>query len=193
MYLIIIFGPPAVGKMTVAQKLSNLVGAKVFHNHLLIDLLTKFFDFKSTPYTHLIKIFRLNLLRELSKNNISTIFTFAWDFKYSHDTKQVFFINELFAKYGNQVYFVELEADCKTRLKRNKSKNRLKHKDQKNIQAIKESITAWETDYQLNSESGNFPFPDPSYYIRINTKIFSATQSAKIIRDKFDLDKKFPH
>ena len=35
--LVIIFGPPAVGKMTVGSKLSKLTGLKLFHNHMTIE------------------------------------------------------------------------------------------------------------------------------------------------------------
>jgi shikimate kinase len=33
MNFIVIFGPPAVGKMTVGQELARLTGYKLFHNH----------------------------------------------------------------------------------------------------------------------------------------------------------------
>jgi shikimate kinase len=37
MKLVILFGPPAVGKMTVGQQLANLTGFKLFHNHMTIE------------------------------------------------------------------------------------------------------------------------------------------------------------
>ena len=48
MKLVVIFGPPAVGKMTVGFELAKLTGLKLFHNHLTIELVLNFFDF-STP------------------------------------------------------------------------------------------------------------------------------------------------
>ncbi|MDF2884003.1 MAG: hypothetical protein K0R54_4569 [Clostridiaceae bacterium] len=38
MKLIIIFGPHAVGKMTVGQELSKITNLKLFHNHMTIDI-----------------------------------------------------------------------------------------------------------------------------------------------------------
>jgi adenylate kinase family enzyme len=32
MHLVVIFGPPAVGKMTVGHELTKLTGYKLFHN-----------------------------------------------------------------------------------------------------------------------------------------------------------------
>jgi len=34
MKFVIIFGPPAVGKMSVGHELANLTGLKLFHNHM---------------------------------------------------------------------------------------------------------------------------------------------------------------
>jgi len=36
--LIILFGPPAVGKMTVGKELADLTGLKLFHNHMTYKL-----------------------------------------------------------------------------------------------------------------------------------------------------------
>lgn len=42
MKLVIIFGPQAVGKMTVGQELEKLTGLKLFHNHMTIELVSHF-------------------------------------------------------------------------------------------------------------------------------------------------------
>ena len=45
MKLVILFGPQAVGKMTVGQELAKQTGLKLFHNHMTIDLVSNFFDY----------------------------------------------------------------------------------------------------------------------------------------------------
>ena len=40
MKLVLIFGPQAVGKMTVGQELAKKTGLKLFHNHMTIELLS---------------------------------------------------------------------------------------------------------------------------------------------------------
>ncbi|HDR7606865.1 TPA: hypothetical protein QCX41_004389 [Bacillus mycoides] len=42
MKFILIFGPQAVGKMTVGQELAKLTDLKNFHNHMTIDLVSPF-------------------------------------------------------------------------------------------------------------------------------------------------------
>jgi shikimate kinase len=53
MKLVILFGPPAVGKMTVGQELANLTGFRLFHNHMTIELTLNFFAFNTKEFAHL--------------------------------------------------------------------------------------------------------------------------------------------
>ena len=48
MKLIIIYGPPAAGKLTVANAIAERTGIKVFHNHLSIDCVKPVIEF-GTP------------------------------------------------------------------------------------------------------------------------------------------------
>lgn len=43
-----LYGPPAVGKLTVARALAERTGYRLLHNHLLLDLSLSLFD-KGTP------------------------------------------------------------------------------------------------------------------------------------------------
>ena len=48
MKLILIYGPPAVGKLTVARELQKLTGFKLLHNHQVSDLVLSLHD-RGTP------------------------------------------------------------------------------------------------------------------------------------------------
>lgn len=48
MNVVVLYGPPAVGKLTVARALSKLTGYRLLHNHLLLDLSLSLFE-KGTP------------------------------------------------------------------------------------------------------------------------------------------------
>jgi uncharacterized protein YuzE len=41
--LLLLFGPPAVGKTTVGQELERLTGFRLLHNHRTIDLISQYF------------------------------------------------------------------------------------------------------------------------------------------------------
>ena len=58
---VLICGPQAVGKMTVGQELSKITDLKFMHNHETIDLLLKFFDWKSESRRKLTDLFRFSL------------------------------------------------------------------------------------------------------------------------------------
>lgn len=45
MKFILIFGPQAVGKMTVGHELEKITSMKLFHNHQTIELLYPYFGF----------------------------------------------------------------------------------------------------------------------------------------------------
>lgn len=49
MQLVFLYGPPGVGKLTVARDLAGLTNFKVFHNHLTISLALSVFPFGSAP------------------------------------------------------------------------------------------------------------------------------------------------
>ena len=65
MKLIFIYGPPAVGKLTVAKKLAQLTGYTVFHLHQTIDLVTQFFPQGTAAYSHVTRIIRLAIIERL--------------------------------------------------------------------------------------------------------------------------------
>ena len=45
MHVVFLYGPPAVGKLTIAQELQKKLGYKLLHNHLLISVFDNIFDF----------------------------------------------------------------------------------------------------------------------------------------------------
>ena len=47
--IVVIFGPPAVGKMTVGREVARLTGYKLFHNHMTVEPVLEVFEFGSPP------------------------------------------------------------------------------------------------------------------------------------------------
>ena len=107
MRLIFIYGPPASGKLTVAQELKRITGFPVFHNHLVVDLLTSLFEFGSEPFVALREQMWLSVFEQASRSNLpGLIFTFA-----PEATVRPEFIPaavETVEKAGGTVDFVEL-------------------------------------------------------------------------------------
>jgi hypothetical protein len=105
--LIFIYGPPASGKLTVAQELKRITGFSVFHNHLVVDLLTSLFEFGSEPFVVLREQMWLSVFEQAARAGVpGLIFTFA-----PEATVRPAFIPAAVAtveKAGGSVDFVEL-------------------------------------------------------------------------------------
>lgn len=188
MKFVLIFGPQAVGKMTVGQELAKLTGFKLFHNHMTIEMVTPIFDFGGEAGRRLVKSFRMQIFEEAAKSDMSgLIFTMVWAFDVQKDWDYVDTICDIFESQGNEVYFVELEADLGTRIERNRTPNRLEHKP------TKRDVEKWEKDvvdctekYRLNSNAGEIKREN---YIRLDNTELSAEETARIIRDRFKFEK----
>lgn len=76
MWLIFLYGPPAVGKLTVGRELESLTGIRLFHNHLTVDLLHSVFDFGSVPFVELREEIWLSVFDKAARHGTSLIFTF---------------------------------------------------------------------------------------------------------------------
>lgn len=132
MKLVIIFGPQAVGKMTVGQELEKLTGLKLFHNHMTIELVSQFFDYGSPAGKRLVGLFREEIFEEVAKSDLpGLIFTYVWAFDLPADGEYIEHISRIFEAQGGEVYYVELEADLEERLIRNRDPHRLLHKPTK--------------------------------------------------------------
>jgi hypothetical protein len=106
MRLVFIYGPPAVGKLTVARELAELTGLPLFHNHLAVDLLTPVFEFGTASFVRLRELIWLSVFQEAAKTDVSLIFTFA-----PEKTVRPSFIPETVSTVkarGGAVHFVRL-------------------------------------------------------------------------------------
>ena len=77
MRLVFLYGPPGVGKLTIATALEARSGFRVFHNHLTIRLLLSVFEFGSEAFRHLREDIWLGVFREAAATGTDLAFTFA--------------------------------------------------------------------------------------------------------------------
>jgi cytidylate kinase len=186
MKLVLIFGPQAVGKMTVGQELAKITGLKLFHNHMTIDLVSPFFDYGTKEGKRLVSLFRQEIFESVAKSDLEgMIFTYVWAFNHQSDWDYVDKVCDIFESKGGTVCFVELEADLNVRLARNKSPHRLEHKPTKrNIEWSENNLKESMKKYRLNSLDGEITNKE---YIKINNTNLKAEEVARIIKEEFML------
>ena len=186
MKFVIIFGPPAVGKMSVGQELAKLTGFKLFHNHMTIDLVLNFFKFGDPPFNRLVGEFRTRVFEEVAASGLpGLIFTFVWGLDLESDKEFIDSSREIFRARGAEVYFVELEAELSERLKRNESQLRLSEKPSKrDVASSKQNLLDLDQKYRMNS-NGDFFYQDN--YLKINNTHLSAPDTARTIANYFKI------
>lgn len=186
MNLVIIVGPPAVGKMSVGQELSKITDFKLFHNHMTIELVLNFFNFGEESFNKLVSYFREKIFEEVSKSELKgLIFTYVCDFDSGDDKNYLRKVEDIFKE--SNIYYVELEADLSERLKRNKGESRLVEKPSKrDIKKSEEMLLQHVKNHKLNSDKDEDFFKEKKY-IRIDNTNVLQDEVAKIIKNKFIL------
>jgi hypothetical protein len=152
MKLIVLFGMPATGKLTVAQELAALTGCRLFHNHLAVDLLLSVFDFGSPGFVELREQIWLSVFRAACREGVPyLLFTFAPE----ASVGPAFIDNmiQTVESEGGSVDFVELTCPIPELRRRIDSASRRSFK----------KLTSVETFDQLHGSGAltNFPMPAP--------------------------------
>jgi hypothetical protein len=131
MTLLFVFGPPAVGKMTVGRAVADAGGYRLFHNHHTIEPLLDVFDFGTPQFNRLLGEFRQRVLEEAAAADTDLVFTLVWGLDLPEDAAGMQAHLQPFVDAGRRIAFVELYADLDTRLDRNRTPYRLAEKKSK--------------------------------------------------------------
>lgn len=187
MDLVIVFGPPAVGKMTVGHELGKLTGYKLFHNHMAIEPLLDIFPFGSPPFARLVDEFRRRVIEEAADAALpGLIFTFVWALEEPDDARTLGSYAEVVTSRGGRVHFVELAATQEERLRRNTTAFRLEHKRSKRDLEFSREILLLSDERNTMNTDGDFHHP-AGRHVRIDNTHLSAGEVAQRIVTAFDL------
>lgn len=124
MKLVFIYGPPAVGKLTLGKMLAKQTGFRLFHNHLAIDAVKPVFDFGTPSFWKLVSQLRKEVLDEAAKEGVNTIFTFVY--AKGEDDEYLKEVVRVVESHGGEVCFVRLYCTPKELDRRVADKSRKK-------------------------------------------------------------------
>ena len=187
--LVIILGPHAVGKMTVGQELEKITDLRLFHNHMSIELTRKLFSHFEKEWNILNGTIRQTVFELFAKGDLpGLIFTYMCAFDMQSEFDYLEGVIDLFKANGADCYVVELCADFDERLVRNKSENRLRHKESKrDLEWSEAEMRRTSEKYRLNSYEGeSLPFEN---YMKIDNTHLPPEEVAEMIRRNFGIEK----
>ena len=186
--LVIILGPHAVGKMTVGQELAKITDLRLFHNHMSIELTRKLFSHAEKEWNILNGTIRQTVFELFAKGDFpGLIFTYMCAFDMQSEFDYLKGVISLFKENGANCNVVELCADFDERLVRNKSENRLRHKESKrDLEWSEAEMRRTSEKYRLNSYEGeSLPFEN---YMKIDNTYLSPEEVAKMIKRNFGIE-----
>ena len=183
--LVIVSGPQAVGKMTVAESLRDKIGYSLMVNHDSIEVSDKIFERGSDAQKELNKLIRAGAFQTAIKYDVDMIFTFVTAYDCQEDIDYLNNLRSMFEATGGNFYFVELSADLQTRLERNLTPHRLESKFTKNdIERSTKDLLETMEKYRLNSNDGETICPN---HLKINNTNLSPDEVSNIVVEKFGL------
>ena len=126
MQLVILYGPPAVGKLTIAETLASETGYKIFQNNATVRAVEPLFDFGTPEFLRTLARMRLSMLEEAAQSDLDgLIFTFCFDPNIDEQ-----FITDAVAvveRAGGKVHLVQLNAPKSVLLERVRNDSRRIH------------------------------------------------------------------
>jgi len=175
MKLIFIYGPPASGKLTIAEKLSELTNIPMFHNHLSRDLVKDIYKEDLLKHYDLVDKIRFDVLEYCVLNNTDLIFTYVYGGSFDDENVKNFI--DKIEKNGGTISFVELTATRKDLIARVGNESRRKYKKLTDKSVLKELTKTM--------DAFHIPFVKS---LRINTSKLSADDSAELIVKELQLN-----
>ncbi len=177
MELLFIYGPAAVGKLTIGRELAKLTGYRLFHNHLTVDAVMAVFNFGSESFIKLREQIWLSVFQEAARNKISLIFTFS-----PEQTVKTSFIQDTLdavEPFGGKVLFIELICPLDELERRIENPSRAEFNKLRSLESFRKIRQARKHEYPKLPNSG----------LTIDTSKINPQEAARKIFEFFLLDK----
>ena len=173
---ILLYGPPAAGKLTVARVLAARYGLKVLDNHASTDPALRLFSFEQQEQFHsLVERLRMELLRTAAEAGLSVVSTLV--FADPEDRAHVARLVAAFASQGGHTGFVRLLPSREKLEQRVTEEVRTRSEKISDVAQLRRLMTRWEVTNKINVED-----------LAIDNTHISAGEVAETIARHFQLD-----
>ncbi len=183
--LIVVCGPQAVGKMTVAESLRDKLRYNMMMNHDSIELADRIFGFATPAMKELNGSIREKVFSLAVKHNVDMIFTYVCAFDDPGEREYLESLKDQFERGGGRFYFVELFADLETRLARNETPHRMERKaSKKDVAWSRAELLQTAEKYRLNSGEGETWF---EHHLKIDNTALTPDEVADRVISAWNL------
>ncbi len=177
MKLILIYGPPGVGKYTVAKKLQKLIGYKLFHNHLINDVLSQILDKINGDFWDVSNDLKLRTIEAAAKLKVKGVIYTTVYAKTKKGDKEPAKLKKAVEKHKGKVYYVRLKCDKEILEKRLQKRSRKKLGKLRDVKELRKFAKK----YNLNQA---MKFKDQ---LEIDNTKLSARKVARQIKEHYKL------
>ena len=136
-----VYGPPAVGKLTVASLLAERTGFTLSHNHAVIDAVAPVFEYGSGPFLELVNRFREEIIETAVRERIDLVMTYGY---VAEEEPVVARYVELAESNGGKMLFVQLSAEPETLAHRVTLPSRRQHGKLTDPEPLREMLDRWD-------------------------------------------------
>ena len=157
--LIVVCGPQAVGKMTVAESLRDKLRYNLMINHDSIEVSDRIFGFGTPAQREFNSAFREKAFEVALKHGVDLIFTYVCAFDMESEKVYLEGLERMFVDAGGSLYFLELSCDLDTRLKRNETPHRMERKPSKrDLVWSRSNLISDARNHRLNTDKDEYWF-----------------------------------
>lgn len=139
---VLIYGPPAAGKLTVATKLAERYDLKVVDNHASVDPALRLFDFATKEFGELVEEIRVALLRAAARASIDIVSTLVYG--HGEDEEHVGKLRAATESNGGRMHFVQLRPSDEVLEQRVIAESRAATSKVSNIETLRRMLARWD-------------------------------------------------
>ena len=142
MKLLYLHGPPAAGKYTIAKELEAKIGARIFHNHLTIDVAKAIFDFDTPSFWELVYTLRLQCITAAAQQTEGVV---IYTSCYSHPQNLPFFeqIEQVILSLGSVLLPVYLQCNVAELERRVANPSRIEMGKIQSTERLQQALHQW--------------------------------------------------